>query len=150
MAFNLPDLPYGMDALAPHISEETLEFHYGKHHKTYVDKLNGLVDGKDLASKSLEDLIKTQSGGVFNSTNGGASWHELNSGLPNLAVKSLAIDPHTPAIIYAGTYGGGVFHMQQTTHRVYLPLVLRGPVEPGPRAGRQYSGRPLSAVHGAH
>ena len=54
MAFELPALPYTRDALAPHISEETLDFHYGKHHQTYVDKLNGLVDGTDNTSKSLE------------------------------------------------------------------------------------------------
>ena len=66
MAFTLPELPYSKDALAPHISVETIDFHYGKHHKTYVDKLNGMVEGKPEADKSLEDLIKTSSGGVFN------------------------------------------------------------------------------------
>jgi superoxide dismutase, Fe-Mn family len=66
MAFSLPPLPYDKSALAPHLSEETLEFHYGKHHKAYVDNLNKLVDGKPEASKSLEDIIKTSEGGVFN------------------------------------------------------------------------------------
>jgi len=66
MAFELPALPYARDALAPHISEETLDFHYGKHHQTYVDKLNGLVDGTENASKSLEEIIKTSEGGMFN------------------------------------------------------------------------------------
>ncbi|ARU27402.1 superoxide dismutase [Fe] [Cellvibrio sp. PSBB006] len=66
MAFELPALPYAKDALAPHISAETLEYHYGKHHKTYVDKLNGLVPGTEYEGKSLEDIIKTSSGGVFN------------------------------------------------------------------------------------
>lgn len=66
MAFELPALPYAKDALAPHISAETLEYHYGKHHKTYVDKLNGLVSGTEYEGKSLEDIIKTSSGGVFN------------------------------------------------------------------------------------
>ena len=66
MAFELPALPYARDALAPHISEETLDFHYGKHHNTYVVKLNGLVAGTDLENKSLEDLIKTEKGGIFN------------------------------------------------------------------------------------
>jgi Fe-Mn family superoxide dismutase len=65
MSFELPSLPYAKDALEPHISAETLEFHYGKHHQTYVDKLNGLVDGTDMASKSLEDIVKTSEGGVF-------------------------------------------------------------------------------------
>ncbi len=53
MAFSLPPLPYEMNALEPHISSETLEFHYGKHHQTYVNNLNGLVEGTDNASKSL-------------------------------------------------------------------------------------------------
>lgn len=66
MAFQLPALPYAQDALEPHISAETLEFHYGKHHKTYVDKLNGLVEGTDLAGKTLEDVVKSSEGGVFN------------------------------------------------------------------------------------
>lgn len=66
MAHVLPELPYAMDALQPHISQETLEYHYGKHHKTYVDKLNGLLDGTPDAEKSLEDVIKSSSGGVFN------------------------------------------------------------------------------------
>ncbi|WP_193166002.1 superoxide dismutase [Microbulbifer hainanensis] len=66
MAHVLPELPYAMDALQPHISEETLQYHYGKHHKTYVDKLNGLLEGTPDADKSLEEVIKSSSGGVFN------------------------------------------------------------------------------------
>ncbi len=66
MAFSLPTLPFSNDALMPHISPETLEFHHGKHHKAYVDKLNELTANTDLANKSLEDLIKTQSGPIFN------------------------------------------------------------------------------------
>jgi Fe-Mn family superoxide dismutase len=66
MAFELPALPYTQDALEPHISAETLEYHYGKHHKTYVDKLNGLAEGTDLAGKSLEDVVKSSEGPVFN------------------------------------------------------------------------------------
>ena len=66
MAFELPALPYAKDALEPHISAETLEFHHGKHHATYVAKLNGLVEGTDLAEKTLEEIIKTSEGGVFN------------------------------------------------------------------------------------
>jgi len=57
VAFELPKLPYSMDALQPHISKETLEYHYGKHHKTYVEKLNGLVEGTPYAKMSLEDVI---------------------------------------------------------------------------------------------
>lgn len=66
MAFELPALPYEKNALEPHISAETLEYHYGKHHATYVTKLNGLVEGTDMASKSLEEIVKSSEGGVFN------------------------------------------------------------------------------------
>ena len=66
MAFELPALPYEKNALEPHISAETLEYHYGKHHATYVTKLNGLVEGTDLAEKSLEEIVKSSEGGVFN------------------------------------------------------------------------------------
>lgn len=66
MSFKLPELPYAMDALSPHISAETLEFHYGKHHNAYVTNLNKMVEGTPDAEKSLEDLIKSASGGVFN------------------------------------------------------------------------------------
>lgn len=66
MAFELPPLPYPRNALAPHISEETIDYHYGKHHNTYVEKLNGMVPGTEFEGKSLEDIIKSSSGGVFN------------------------------------------------------------------------------------
>ena len=66
MSFTLPPLPYALDALAPHFSKETLEFHHGKHHNAYVVKLNELTAGKPEASKSLEDLILTTTGPVFN------------------------------------------------------------------------------------
>jgi Fe-Mn family superoxide dismutase len=66
MAFSLPELPYAKNALEPHISAETLDYHYGKHHKTYVDKLNGMVEGTEHASKSLEDIIRNSEGGMFN------------------------------------------------------------------------------------
>ena len=66
MAFSLPPLPYEMNALEPHISSETLEFHYGKHHQTYVNNLNGLVEGTDNASKNLEEIIMSSDGGLFN------------------------------------------------------------------------------------
>lgn len=66
MAFTLPELPYAKDSLAPHISAETLDFHYGKHHAAYVNKLNQLVEGTEFAEASLEDIILKSSGGVFN------------------------------------------------------------------------------------
>ena len=60
MSFELPKLPYDKSALEPHISAETLEYHYGKHHAAYVTNLNKMVEGTDNASKSLEDIIKLQ------------------------------------------------------------------------------------------
>ncbi len=84
MAFELPDLPYAKDALAPHISEETLEYHYGKHHQTYVTNLNNLVPGTEFESMSLEDIIKKSSGGIFN--NAAQVWNHTfywNSLSPN-------------------------------------------------------------------
>ena len=66
MAFELPPLPYEKNALAPHISTETLDFHYGKHHQTYVTNLNNLTKGKPEANQSLEQIITSSSGGLFN------------------------------------------------------------------------------------
>lgn len=73
MAFELPALPYAMDALEPFISKQTLEFHYGKHHQAYVNNLNNLVPGTEFEGKSLEDIIKSSSGGIFN--NGAQVWN---------------------------------------------------------------------------
>ena len=84
MAFELPALPYEKNALEPHISAETIEYHYGKHHQTYVTKLNGLVEGTDFANKTLEEVVKTSSGGVFN--NAAQIWNHTfywNSLSPN-------------------------------------------------------------------
>jgi Fe-Mn family superoxide dismutase len=66
MAFELPPLPYPKNALAPTISEETIDFHYGKHHQTYVTKLNGLVPGTEFENATLDDIIMKSSGGIFN------------------------------------------------------------------------------------
>jgi len=66
MTFKLPELPYAMDALEPYISKETLEYHYGKHHQTYVTNLNNLTKGTEFESASLEEVVKKSSGGVFN------------------------------------------------------------------------------------
>jgi Fe-Mn family superoxide dismutase len=68
MEHTLPPLPYAKDALQPHISAETLEFHYGKHHQAYVTNLNNLIKGTDFENASLEDIIKKSSGGVFNNS----------------------------------------------------------------------------------
>ena len=64
--FELPKLPYDENALSPHISKETLEYHYGKHHKAYVDNLNKLIPGTEFEKMSLEETIKKSSGGIFN------------------------------------------------------------------------------------
>ncbi|GET26696.1 superoxide dismutase [Prolixibacter sp. NT017] len=73
MAFELPKLPYALDALEPHISKKTLEFHYGKHHQGYVNKLNGLVPGSPFENADLEEIIKKSEGGIFN--NGAQVWN---------------------------------------------------------------------------
>ncbi len=81
MQHELPKLPYAMDALAPHISKETFEFHYGKHHQAYVTNLNGLIKGTEFENASLEDIIKKSSGGVFNNAaqvwNHTFFWHSM-------------------------------------------------------------------------
>ena len=68
MAFELPALPYAQDALAPHISAETLEYHYGKHHQTYVTNLNKLVEGTEFENASLTDVIMKSDAGLFNNS----------------------------------------------------------------------------------
>ena len=66
MPHQLPPLPYAIDALQPHISKETLEFHYGKHHQTYVNNLNDLIKGTEFENASLEDIVKKSAGPLFN------------------------------------------------------------------------------------
>ena len=82
MAFELPALPYAINALEPHISQETLEYHHGKHHNTYVVNLNNLVPGTEFEGKSLEEIIKTSSAGIFNNAaqiwNHTFYWHCLS------------------------------------------------------------------------
>lgn len=74
MAHTLPDLPYAKDALEPHISAETLDYHHGKHHQAYVTNLNNLIEGTEFADKSLEDIITSApAGGIFN--NGAQVWN---------------------------------------------------------------------------
>jgi superoxide dismutase, Fe-Mn family len=68
MPFTLPPLPYPKNALAPHISEETFDYHHGKHHNAYVVNLNKLIDGKPEANKSLEEIIMSSEGGLFNNS----------------------------------------------------------------------------------
>lgn len=66
MKFELPPLPYDEDALAPYIDKKTLEFHHGKHHQAYVNNLNNLIEGTAFADKSLEEIITSSEGGIFN------------------------------------------------------------------------------------
>ena len=73
MAFELPQLPYDLSTLAPAISSETLEFHYGKHHNAYVTNLNNLVKGTKFENATLEQIIKEADGGIFN--NGAQVWN---------------------------------------------------------------------------
>ena len=75
MPFELPALPYAMDALAPHLSKETLEFHYGKHHKTYVDKLNGFLPGTKYEKMSLEEIILASTGEAKIFNNAAQIWN---------------------------------------------------------------------------
>lgn len=78
MTFELPELPYAKNALEPYISEKTMEFHYGKHHKAYVDNLNKLVKDTEFENMSLEEVIKTSAGraefsAIFN--NAAQAWN---------------------------------------------------------------------------
>ncbi|TGY88578.1 superoxide dismutase [Marinicauda algicola] len=102
MAFSLPDLPYSKDALAPHISSDTLEFHHGKHHKAYVDKANDAVKGTDMEGQDLVDVIRkswaSKNMGVFNNAaqiwNHTFYWHSMTpngGGKPSGEIAS-AID----------------------------------------------------------
>lgn len=88
MSITLPELPYGKDALAPHISANTLDFHHGKHHATYVKNLNGLLEGSDMAHLSLEEIIQTvanddSKAGIFNNAaqiwNHTFYWHSMKA-----------------------------------------------------------------------
>ena len=88
MAYELPPLPYAKDALEPTISAETLEYHYGKHHQTYVTNLNNLVPGTEFEGKSLEEIITKASGGIFN--NAAQVWNHTfywNCMTPNANLK---------------------------------------------------------------
>lgn len=98
MAFELPALPYDKSALEPHISAETLDFHHGKHHATYIAKLNGLIEGTDMANQSLEEIVRNSEGGVFNNAaqvwNHTFYWHSLSpngGGVPTGTIANAII-----------------------------------------------------------
>lgn len=94
MTHTLPPLPYSLDALVPHISQETLEYHYGKHHATYVKNLNNLIEGTEFADLSLEEVIQKSSGGIFNNAaqvwNHTFYWHCLSPNGGNEPTGKLA------------------------------------------------------------
>ncbi|MBM3373082.1 MAG: superoxide dismutase [Fe] [Betaproteobacteria bacterium] len=98
MQHELPKLPYAMDALAPHVSKETFEFHYGKHHQAYVTNLNGLIKGTEFENASLKDIVRKSSGGVFNNAaqvwNHTFFWHSMkpNGGGKPSGALAAAID----------------------------------------------------------
>jgi Fe-Mn family superoxide dismutase len=122
MEHQLPQLPYALDALAPHISKETLEFHYGKHHQTYVTNLNNLIKGTEFENASLEEIVKKSSGGIFNNAaqiwNHTFYWFGLtpsSSGTPSGALADAinakwgSFDEFKKAFTQcaAGTFGSG-------------------------------------------
>ncbi len=104
MSFELPALPYAKDALAPHISAETIEYHYGKHHQTYVTNLNNLIKGTAFEGKPLEEIIRSSEGGVFN--NAAQVWNHTfywncrhRTRVANRLEKSLKLSPHLLAAL---------------------------------------------------
>lgn len=104
MAFTLPELPYAKNALEPHISQETLEYHYGKHHAAYVNKLNSLIEGSAFEGKSLEEIILTSEGPIFNNAaqvwNHTFYWHSMRpqGGGDPKGVLASAIEKHFGSI----------------------------------------------------
>lgn len=122
MEHKLPELPYAKDALAPHISAETLEFHYGKHHATYVTNLNKLIAGTEFENLALEEIVKRATGGIFNNAaqvwNHTFYWHCLApkaGGEPTgalaqaitLAFGSFAAFKEKFSATAVGTFGSG-------------------------------------------
>lgn len=97
MAFVLPKLPYEQSSLAPNLSKETFEFHYGKHHKTYIDNMNKLLDDSPFKDASLEEIVRKSSGGMFN--NSAQAWNHTfywycmspNAGAPSAGLAK-AVD----------------------------------------------------------
>jgi superoxide dismutase len=102
----LPQLPYPMDSLQPHISKETLEYHYGKHHQTYVTNLNNLIKDNEFENCSLEDIVRKASGGIFNNAaqvwNHTFYWNSLSPRatwprrLPRNSVRSMPSETPSP------------------------------------------------------
>lgn len=108
MTFTLPKLPYAKDALAPHISAETIDYHYGKHHQAYVDNLNKLIMGTEFESKTLPEIIKAAKGGIFNNAaqvwNHSFYWQCLKPSATN-ADPSLNAFPEKIATAITNSFG---------------------------------------------
>lgn len=122
MEHKLPELPYALDALAPHLSQETLEYHYGKHHQTYITNLNNQIKGTEFENMSLDEIVKKSSGGIFN--NAAQTWNHTfywlgltpqSSGKPDGALAA-AIDAQFGSFdafkeefgkVAAATFGSG-------------------------------------------
>jgi Fe-Mn family superoxide dismutase len=102
MKFELPKLSFAKDSLAPFISAETLEYHYGKHHQTYINKLNSLIEGTEFAKKSLEEIIKSSSGAIFN--NAAQAWNH-NFYWQCLTPNSSKMPAHKLAELINKTFG---------------------------------------------
>jgi Fe-Mn family superoxide dismutase len=122
MSFTLPPLPYAQDALQPHISAETLQYHYGKHHQAYVNNLNTLIPGTEFENQTLEQIIEKSTGGIFNNAaqvwNHTFYWHCLSpkgGGEPtgkvgeaiNEAFGSFAVFKEAFTKCAIGTFGSG-------------------------------------------
>ena len=122
MVHQLPELPYAKNALEPHISAETLEYHYGKHHQTYVTNLNNLIKGTEYEELSLEAIIQKSSGGLFNNAaqvwnhtfywnclkpNGGGEPTGALAEAINKKFGSLAVFKEEFTKVSVGTFGSG-------------------------------------------
>lgn len=122
MEHKLPELPYAIDALAPYLSKETLEYHYGKHHQTYITNLNNLIKGTEFENASLEEIVLKSSAGVFNnaaqvwnhtfywnclSPNGGGEPSGALAAAINAKFGSFAAFKEEFAKVAIGTFGSG-------------------------------------------
>jgi len=138
MIHTLPELPYAKNALTPYLSEETLEFHYSKHHQAYVTNLNTLIKGTEFENLSLEEIIKKSSGGIFNNAaqvyNHTFYWHSLApkaGGRPHGKIETLITqhfgnfesfrDEFTKTAI--GTFGSGWAWAVQDTQNGQLKIL---------------------------
>ena len=128
MEHTLPALPYALDALAPHYSKETLEFHHGKHHNAYVVNLNNLQKGTEFESLSLEDIIKKSSGGIYN--NAAQIWNHTffwncmkpqGGGEPTVAAP-LGVDGHQRQVGQLRRFQGSLRQVRRRQFRFGLDL----------------------------